>query len=66
MSIGIIRAARWSAARADADPVQPRLDVAALPHSAPGSLSIPLRRIVSALRIFRPVQGEAIPHQPLT
>jgi hypothetical protein len=50
----------------DADPIQPRLHVAALPYPSACPLSIALSGPVLALRVLRPVQGKAIPHQPFT
>src|SRR3974390_2201071 len=49
---------------ANATPVQPRLDVAAFPHSAPSLLSFALSRVVSSMRVLRPIHGQAILHEP--
>ena len=64
MSIPIIRAIGWLTTGANADPVKPRLDVAAFPHSAPSLLSFALNRVVSSMRVLRPIHRQAIPHEP--
>ena len=66
MSIRVIRALGGPPTVSDADPIQPRLHVAALPYPSARPLSIALSGPVLAPRVLRPVQGKAIPHQPFT
>ena len=64
MRICVIRTIFWVAARSDADSIQPWLDVAARPKASPSLLRITLNITVPAARILRPVQREAIAHEP--
>lgn len=64
MSVRIIGAIGRPPTGTDADPVQPGLHIAALPYSASGFFGFPLICTVLAVGVFRPVHGEAIPHQP--
>src|ERR1700739_4494463 len=66
MNIRVIRASGRSSAGTNTDPVYPRLHVAALPNPAPSPLSIALSCTVPSVRVFRPIQGETLPHKPLT
>lgn len=63
-SIGVVRAISRSTTSPNAPPVQPRLDVAARPHSAIGLLGILLRCAIPAARILRPIQRKTVPRQP--
>src|SRR5215471_12379016 len=64
MSMRVIRAIGWVTSGSHANPVQPRLDVAAFPHSAPSLLSFALNCVVSSVRVLRPIHGQSIPHEP--
>jgi len=66
MRIRVVRTSGWLAACSDADPVQPRGDVAARPHAAPGMLSLSLNSIIHAPGIIRPVERETVADEPLT
>src|SRR5882724_946486 len=43
---------------------QPRLNVAARPHTSPGVLGVVLRLTVLLFRILRPIQREPVAHKP--
>ena len=64
MSVRIVRTIGGPPTGTDADPVQPRLDVAALPYSAPCLLGFALNATVPAPRVLRPIQCKAIPNEP--
>jgi len=49
----------------DADPIKPRLHVASHPYPPPGLISLALISTVLPLGVFRPIEGETVPHQPL-
>ena len=57
MSIRIVGAIGWLATGSNADPVQPRLDQAAFPYSASSLLGFALNRVVSSMRVLRPIHG---------
>src|SRR6516162_9450933 len=64
MRVGVIRAGLRLSVRTDAGAIEPRLDVASLPDSAPGALGIALSFAISALRVLGPVQRQALAHKP--
>ena len=60
MRVRVVRTCGGASACSDADPVQPRRDVAARPHAAPGMLGLSLHLIVHASGIIRP-DGHMLP-----
>ena len=45
---------------------EPRLDVAALPESLAGALSLTLSFVISALRVLRPIQRKTVADKPFS
>ena len=65
MRVRVVRTSGRLAARSDAGPIEPRRDVAARPHAAPGMLGLSLDLIVHASRIIWPVERETVADKPL-
>src|SRR6516162_6489242 len=65
MRVRVVRTSGRLAARSDAGPIEPRRDVAARPHAAPGMLGLSLDFIVHASRVIWPVERETVAHEPL-
>ncbi len=59
MSVCIIGAARWRAARPNANPIKPWVDVAALPNASTDLLGVSLRHAMLAPRILWPTKRVA-------
>jgi hypothetical protein len=66
MRVGVIRTGGWLSIRTDAGAIEPRLDVTALPDSPAGSFGVALGATVSAFRVLRPIQRQALAHKPIT
>ena len=64
MGVGVVRAVGRSAAHSDARPIQPWFDVAALPDSLTQALGVALGLTVLAFGVLRPIQREAVAHEP--
>src|SRR5712671_5915253 len=65
MTTSIVRAIPRATVRPNASSIQPRLNIAARPHTAPGMFGVALRRAVLALRILRPVECQSTTNQPV-
>ncbi len=66
MGICIVRTGGRLSTCADACTIEPWLDVAALPKSLAGALSLALSFAISALRVLRPIQRKAVAYKPFT
>lgn len=66
MGICIVRTGGRLSTCADACTIKPRLDVAALPESLAGALSLTLSFVISALRVLRPIQCETVADKPFS
>src|SRR5262244_386880 len=64
MRVGVIGTGGRLSIRTDAGAIKPRLDVATLPDSPAGALGITLSFAISALRVLRPIQRQALAHKP--
>jgi hypothetical protein len=64
MRVGVIRTGPRLSARSNAGAIEPWFDVTALPDSPTGALGVTLSRIISAFRVLRPVQRQALAHKP--
>ena len=64
MRVGVIRTGGRLSVRTDAGAIEPRLDVTYFPDSLAGALGIALSFAISALRVLRPVQRQALAHKP--
>jgi len=64
MRVGVIRTGGRLSVRTDAGTIEPRLDVTSFPDSPAGALGITLSFAISALRVLRPVQRQALAHKP--
>jgi hypothetical protein len=66
VGVCIVRTGGRLSTRADTCTIKPRFDVAALPQSLPGELSLALSFVISALRVLRPIQRKAVAYKPFT
>jgi hypothetical protein len=64
MGICLVRTVGGPSACADAGAIEPRLDVAALPHSAVGVFGVALSATISAFGVLGPIQRQALAHKP--
>jgi hypothetical protein len=64
VNVCVVRTGGRPSARADAGTIKPRLDAAALPNSPVGASGVALNPIISAFRILRPIQRQALAHKP--
>lgn len=64
MRVGVIRTGRRLSVRTDAGPIKPRLDVASFPDSPAGAFGVALSAVISAFRVLRPIQRQAIANKP--
>src|SRR5437879_1429631 len=64
MRVGVIRTGGRPSVRTDAGAIEPRLDVASFPDSPAGAFGVALSAVISAFRVLRPIQREAIANQP--
>jgi hypothetical protein len=66
VGVCIVRTGGRLSTRADTCTIKPRFDVAALPESLPGELSLALSFVISAPRVLRPIQRKAVAYKPFT
>jgi hypothetical protein len=64
MRVGVIRTGARLSIRTDAGAIEPWLDVAAFPDSPAGAFGVALSAIVSAFRVLRPIQRQALAYKP--
>jgi hypothetical protein len=64
MGVGVVRADGRSAAQPDARPIQPWVDIAALPDSSAQAFGVALGLTILAFGVLRPVQRKAVAHEP--
>jgi len=66
MGVCVIRTGGRLSIRTDAGAIQPWLDITALPDSPTISFSVALSASVSAFRVLRPIQRQALAYKPFT
>ena len=66
MRVGVIRTGGLPSVRTGAGAIEPRLDVASFSDPPASAFGIALNRIISAFRVLRPIQRQALAYKPFT
>ena len=66
MRVCIVGAIARLTALTDTSSIQPRLNIATFPHPSSGMVSLPLRPVIFAFRVLRPIQRETVTDEPIS